>query len=89
MVFLIWNSLIFASYIFAQHPVINTTLVVISDKTPYNRLASFPQQVMFFDGDDDDGDCGTDKPEEGGYNMGDEIGERIGEGHDPIEDEIS
>ncbi len=44
---------------------------------------------MFFDGDDDDDDNDTIKPEEGDYNLGDEIGERIGEGHDPIEDEIS
>ncbi|MDD4319405.1 MAG: hypothetical protein PHW10_03725 [Candidatus Peribacteraceae bacterium] len=42
-------------------------------------------------GDDDD----KKKPEDqveigetGNYNMGDDIGERIGEGHDPIEDEI-
>ncbi|HLD33003.1 MAG TPA: hypothetical protein VJB10_05450 [Candidatus Peribacteraceae bacterium] len=45
---------------------------------------------MFFDDDDDDDDDkNTCQPEEGTYNMGDEIGEMIGEGHDPVEDEVT
>jgi hypothetical protein len=41
---------------------------------------------MYFDGDDDDDT--TDKPKEEDYNVGDDIGERIGEGHDPVEDSV-
>ena len=41
---------------------------------------------MYRDGDDDET---TSKPEEGDYNLGDDIGEMIGEGHDPIEDDVS
>jgi len=45
------------------------------------------------DGDDDQPSKKTPPPEEpipetGDYNMGEEIGTRIGEGHDPIEDEV-
>ncbi|MEK7218201.1 MAG: hypothetical protein AAB728_01915 [Patescibacteria group bacterium] len=45
-------------------------------------------------GDDDDDkkkpqqDEETETGDTGQYNMGDDIGERIGEGHDPVEDEV-
>lgn len=44
---------------------------------------------MYIDGDDDNGNTDTCRPEEGEYNIGDEIGERVGEGHDPVEDTLS
>lgn len=49
---------------------------------------------MFLDGDDDNGSSKNNdkKPptqEPGDYNLGDDIGTKIGEGHDPIEDPIS
>ena len=42
---------------------------------------------MFFDGDDDD-NTEISIPETGDYSLDDDIGERIGEGGDSIEDEI-
>jgi len=44
---------------------------------------------MWHDGDDDDNKTPEPNREAGDYNMGDDIGERIGEGHDPIEDEVT
>jgi hypothetical protein len=41
---------------------------------------------MYFDGDDDKEENGV---KEGDYTLPDDIGERIGEGHDPVEDEIT
>lgn len=45
-------------------------------------------------GDDDDDvkqpqEDGKGGPAAGDYNLGEEIGERIGEGHDPVEDPFS
>ena len=42
---------------------------------------------MWFDGDDDDKDQQSPQGEKtGDYNLGPDIGAKIGEGHDPIED---
>ncbi len=47
---------------------------------------------MFFDGDDDDnGGSNGDQPvtgETGKDNLGDDIGERVGAGHDPVEEDV-
>ena len=42
-------------------------------------------------GDDDDQKNGQQQGDEktGDYNLGDDIGERIGEGHDQVEDNIT
>ncbi|HVW66887.1 MAG TPA: hypothetical protein VHA78_04125 [Candidatus Peribacteraceae bacterium] len=56
----------------------------------------FPHFNMWFDGDDDDqkkkqqgNNQNHPGPEAGDYNLGDDIGTKIGEGHDPVEDPLS
>lgn len=47
---------------------------------------------MWSDGDGDDAAKNKKngaKPSQGDYNLSDDIGERIGEGHDPVEDEAT
>jgi len=47
--------------------------------------------MWFLDGDDDDDDKSTDQQpnvEAGDYNLGDDAGERIGEGNDSVEKNI-
>jgi len=44
---------------------------------------------MRYDGDDDEKKEEQTKKGEGDYNLPDDIGERVGEGHDPVEDTVS
>ncbi len=47
-----------------------------------------PPFTMLFDDGDDTDDTTENEPKTGDYDLGDDIGERVGEGHDPIEDTV-